>query len=596
MKQIAIPQLTFDSVLNSASIRKFVGFSRWILIFLILLLLNTKAFCEWGQTPEDFVTVDEPSISEPHIFADGQGGVWVLCNSGMSDTKVFHVNHLGNVSRDSVGVRPFSRSHRDHSAVVSADGNLFVMAAVITGDSYKVMVQKINRAGEKLWGNGGMAIDTLECSIFLGSLAANDVNGLYILAAQEPDSVLYSHRLPFVQKISSDGELLWGPCGIQIGWEAIVYYRGSYSNFFEIVPMVSDGAGGIVLTGKVTNRRPEERYQFQRISQNGEFPWGEAVIPDSAELASNSWSIIADNAGKTVYTYQKRYRIPEVLDTLELRLSRLNQEGQLEWSTEIVSDTQDKRPFSFITQVGEFYAILWSYFWDKIAITYIDQNGEFVLDEPVYPEPPLDNQEDIPENERTSFREFIAVPFDNTIICIWQRSEPNAPEPRLYYHRVFAQRFDLQGRELWNDGEDVMVFMDDRIISVAPCPGNGLIVATNGGNSFGLHLINANGELGQLITGIPPHNEPDSHKERGFLRPNLYPNPSNNRVQILFPSLVGLDRNISLIDLTGRRIQSLDIPVSKTITFPLDNIPTGNYFVRYEIYSEYKYLPLHIMK
>ncbi|MBT7790241.1 MAG: T9SS type A sorting domain-containing protein [Calditrichaeota bacterium] len=128
---------------------------------------------------------------------------------------------------------------------------------------YTILLQKISREGELLWGDSGLICAESDFDQKSPQLCTDAENGVIVLwrAAEnaEIDNI-------YAQRIDHDGELQWGDRGIQI----------TDNNAGEIVEkIIPDGNGGVVFVWKSFNMESDDDLYVQRISLDGEKLWGE---------------------------------------------------------------------------------------------------------------------------------------------------------------------------------------------------------------------------------------------------------------------------------------------------------------------------------
>jgi len=234
------------------------------------------------------------------------------------------------------------------------------------------------------------------------------------------------------------------------------------------------------------------------------------------------------------------------------------------------------------------YAVLWTERYHHTALMYLDRNGEQLWDEPLLLVQPTGN--DTIRNDSTVFYNPYIIPYDSSVICAWQKVNSNESSPN------YAQRVDYGGDKLWNGGDPLLVFPDKWPTYLLPVSNNGAIMSNGQGSIIQLHFINADGQLGQIKTGVkilPPEDTPQNSEH---LLPGLFPIPANSQINIKFSEDFQKVNQIVLLDPSGRTVIRLPLPRSSITTIPLYDFPSGAYFLRFNIDANTQYAPLLILK
>ncbi|OQA66279.1 MAG: hypothetical protein B6D44_05375 [Ignavibacteriales bacterium UTCHB2] len=144
--------------------------------------------------------------------------------------------------------------------------------------SKDVFIQRFDLSGKRLWGNNGKRIIDIKGNQF-GQRIVHNQKGSIILAwiDKKPNSAATNL---FIQKVSTEGKLLWDSLGVTISSSKEI--EKSYLN------LISDGEGGAIAVFKGTLNRKNEIYG-QRIFSTGTYAsqmlgFNTEVIDDSVKL------------------------------------------------------------------------------------------------------------------------------------------------------------------------------------------------------------------------------------------------------------------------------------------------------------------------
>jgi len=172
----------------------------------------------------------------PMLCPDGSGGMfaaWEDSRPTLNDTYVFaqHVDASGNQSWPMNGVQVSDAGGLFVRMVQDERGGLIVgwisFPTILQADPY---VQRLNSLGERVWGDSGVQLSSRSGYVFTGELAvATDGAGGAIVAWIE-DSLTYA------QHVDSSGQIKWQANGVSLS--------GSQKYARYVVGIASDMQGG----------------------------------------------------------------------------------------------------------------------------------------------------------------------------------------------------------------------------------------------------------------------------------------------------------------------------------------------------------------
>jgi hypothetical protein len=217
-------------------------------------------------------------IDSIQSIEDGYGGVimaWYQVTENASaepghqqfwDIIVQRVDAGGNILWQPEGV-PFEISQADPTAlpmepalVEDVAGGAIVIWRDTRHDAQgeaSIYAQKIDEDGNLLWQDGGIKVSSTSLNPFPQITIGNPVEAIIVYSFQEDGKTLHA------QKIGSNGQVLWQDNGIPITESGFSRYS-----------IVSDGQGGIIIGWGVGSGKAF----VQRISADGELIWGEDGI------------------------------------------------------------------------------------------------------------------------------------------------------------------------------------------------------------------------------------------------------------------------------------------------------------------------------
>jgi hypothetical protein len=146
------------------------------------------------------------------------------------------------------------------------DGGIFAFWRISPNeypDFDSLFIQHISKDGERLWGDNGIFIDDNIFSTLKSWIVNNENGGIYLKYRKENTEY-------YIRKYNSSGNLDW---------------TLSVPNNFSRA--IKDGYGGIIISG-VVNSYPAKKIIINRISSEGEKLWGEdgIIVDDSVDNIS----------------------------------------------------------------------------------------------------------------------------------------------------------------------------------------------------------------------------------------------------------------------------------------------------------------------
>lgn len=186
----------------------------------------------------------------------------------------------------------------------------------------KAKVQRISNNGEKMWGDEGIQLSInsrFQSALPIATTSSYDL----IVGWNEWDELsLPDTNNFFINKLSDYGISQWGAEGIQIGEPDTKHTVEGYS----ILP---DGSGGAIISYE-----EENIYKIQRVSESGESQWI-IVVPHYK-------SIVSDLVGG-ILVVESRFIESS---NYELYINKIDSEGNLTWSEAGLFIDYSNQPFN----------------------------------------------------------------------------------------------------------------------------------------------------------------------------------------------------------------------------------------------------------
>ena len=286
----------------------------------------------WG---EDGIVISQ-AVSGLDLVGDGSGGavvVWqeaVWQDNGGINTSINGqmINSEGQLlwTDKGLAVADSNTDQSDPQLLASEDGNFIIawLKSSLKGGNYNnndIYAQKISRQGERLWGNEGIPICTSTGNQCHQRLATDGEGGCIVVWDDDRNFSPRPRSEVYAQHVASDGTCLWNANGTLV-WSR----KYSSSDTFSYSPrdeqVISDNMGGAVF---MWNNLNEGNLLAQRVDPNGNPLWsGEGVgVSDPPVNMGGPFRMVSDGKGGAI--------IGATVEKNQQRAQRISQAGELLW-------------------------------------------------------------------------------------------------------------------------------------------------------------------------------------------------------------------------------------------------------------------------
>ena len=179
-------------------------------------------------------------------------------------------------------------------AAVSPLGETIVIWQDLREGNYDIYAQKISNQGELLWGDSGAVICNASGVVMHQNVSLiSGVRSEVLLVFEDARSGFLNI---YAQKISKSGTLMWGPNGI-----AVAKVKAHQTN----PNLITDGAGGAIVVWEDGRYPDQTRIFAQRISASGKKVWSAGSLPLTNLNSKQSRPVmITDGAGGAIVAWQ----------------------------------------------------------------------------------------------------------------------------------------------------------------------------------------------------------------------------------------------------------------------------------------------------
>ncbi|MCF7822577.1 MAG: T9SS type A sorting domain-containing protein [Candidatus Marinimicrobia bacterium] len=198
--------------------------ARVITLIILFILCSNILFAQWPTSPDSAILIG--SGRNKQVVEDGQGGAYIV--HGDYNGLCTRINHDGVKVWEDVSLDGVYDEQPHQSAALASDSSLIVSYRDIKyiggwdwGDAH-IRVQKISPDGEKLWGEGVVvtpdnASGTDDYFPYINSyVVSDDLGGAYVAWKDYRNDPWGEWSDLFIQKINSEGEIVWDSLGVLV--------------------------------------------------------------------------------------------------------------------------------------------------------------------------------------------------------------------------------------------------------------------------------------------------------------------------------------------------------------------------------------------
>jgi len=283
---------------------------------------------------EDGITICS-TCSNPSTLADGSGGaiiVWPDNRAAYSRYDIYaqRISPQGEILWHEGGVPICAPQYGQTTPQIVSDGSDGAIVAWL-GDG--VRVQRLSPYGEPLWQEDGVQVNVLPAQgTYPLGMISDGAGGATVVwhpsLSPSPEGSLLGLR---AQRVNSEGEVQWvEPMKLFAGLN-VCAKEGVYSSM--TADITGDGSGEAIIVGIFCQWGPSPR--AQKLSPEGEPLWGEGGVQLFAgQLANFSLfrgAVVSDGSGGAIFVTETGKK-ETYLD--KLYAQRIDSQGNLLWTDE----------------------------------------------------------------------------------------------------------------------------------------------------------------------------------------------------------------------------------------------------------------------
>lgn len=529
--------------------------------FIILILFVTDvAYSQWSTDPNDNLQVAAFGTNI-NAMPDGNGGAIFAFNNfdyEVVTTYLQAVDKYGYIKWNEPKIIADGPGPKNYVYDIFPNDDGSILMGFVSGYTYidsnlsqhsrfNPYVQKIDSNGNKLWGEEGIRIkaDTTSGAVSIDFCYDGDGGAFaFWMFAQETNYYPYYVDSLFIQHISKEGERLWGENGI--------FIDDSIESALNLW-VIEDDSGGIY----VQYRKKDIEYYIKKFDPFGNLNWTSST--------SINYPIVIKDEQSGIIVSGRRSTSPR-----PLVINRITFEGEKLWGEDgiVIDDSVDNSPVALLFLNSNYtVSVFWDTGWwpnDDLFLQRYTLNGEQVWEEHLK----------VIDIISAKGRAGIVESENNSNIVIWGDSRNSGG--------LYAQRINGFGEKVWADSDRVLTYYTIWHDAIITDGNNGLIVVLAKDSPWGglfAQQISKNGNLGEVITAVK---EDEDIKPGNFYLAQNYPNPFNPSTTIRFSLPESGDIKLEVFNLLGEKVKTLVNEFYNAgnyeIEFDAENLPSGVYF------------------
>lgn len=262
------------------------------------------------------------------MTSDGAGGAYLVWQDSRVDSDIYaqHVDDQGNMLWDADGIAICDTIDSQSIPQITSDGagGAIIAWTDTRGSSSDVYAQRIDADGNFLWQGNGVPVVEYTFDQSVQSIAADGVGGALIVWLDGRNGGTYPRDI-YMQRIDSDGDGLWGPDGVAV-------CRATYNQAEATV--VSDGAEGAIVCWEDGRVWQDYLLYAQRIDSLGVAQWDAdgMAVADTSD-AVNEPDMVSDGAGGAIMTWTDQRAVTEN----NVYAQRVDPDGNFVWQDQGIS-------------------------------------------------------------------------------------------------------------------------------------------------------------------------------------------------------------------------------------------------------------------
>jgi hypothetical protein len=317
-----------------------------------------------------------------------------------------------------------------------AGGAIAIYEYIKGGNQHDFYVQKISPDGNALWGEKGALIGSGykdSDSFFDLHIVSDGSGGAFAVWSAYPSE-------PDWRAAPGQRQIPYLTHITRVDAEGSILWRKEVR---AVAQMISDGSGGVI----IASISEEQKLNMLKVDSKGNYPWGEDGLPVYFGEYAHSLHMTGDGSGGVIIVQQD---LTQTKTNFEVFVQKVNSDGSLPWGQKgilLCPPWGNAEEVEIVNDGSGGAIVAWQVEWKDIRVQRVEANGNVLW-----------QQNGVPlELNKVAEGPFLHTPLlvsDGTggAIVIWE-------DLRHGLASIYAQKIDADGNIKWQPGGEEVCYI-----------------------------------------------------------------------------------------------------------------------------------------
>ncbi len=293
-------------------------------------------------------------LTEYDLTVDNDGNAVIVFqdirNAGANNVVAYKISPQGTFLWGPDGIALSSDTDTEISnmspVVFNSADNSTYAAWQRMGTTTSTTIQRLNSAGQKLWGENGLTVSSINSRITWPQIIQSDGDNILLKYYSDTGPVYAPTRHLYVAKYTPEGQQLWN---------TVMTDAGGMTAWQQLIPFESDGSGGAVLAWyEDRDSNMDNDIYAQRVTSAGSITMPEDGALVSVDPANQQYypEVAVDTSNQEIFVF---FRVTDAnQSSWGLARQKLNFNGNRLWGETavnfVISEARKSTPSALITR------------------------------------------------------------------------------------------------------------------------------------------------------------------------------------------------------------------------------------------------------